>query len=154
MARDEATFISRERMAAFRRGYRIPLVDLLEAMRLLGWSIPPEDVGLDECRPFTDVRDMWRIFRLQIEDDPKRHPPTWVRALYRTSEWRTYDRLRCWISQHTTEAKKKKQLYDKQRYAALSAAAKTERVAKRRTARAAARLTGEVLGAAPNAGGR
>lgn len=146
MAR-EAPFISHERMAAFRRGYRMPVADLLRAMRLLGPSIPPEDVGLDQCVPFVEVRDMWRAFRLQIEDDPRRHPPTWVQALYRTPEWKAYDRFRAWISQHTTEAKKRKHLYDKRRYAALSAAAKTERVAKRRAARAAARLS-------PNAGGR
>lgn len=154
MAREQPPFISDERMASFKRGYRIPVAALLEAMRLLGPSIPPEDVGLDQCFPFVEVRDMWRAFRLQIEDDPKRYPPTWVRALYRTPEWQTYDRVRRWISQHTVAAKKRKSEYDRQRYSAFSAAQKAERVAKRRAARAAARLTGQVLGQAPNAGGR
>ncbi|MBI3201608.1 MAG: hypothetical protein HYZ29_08705 [Myxococcales bacterium] len=145
---EQPPFISLERMAAFRRGYRIPLATLLEAMRLLGPSIPPEDVGLDECRPFVEVRDMWRTFRLQIEDDPKRYPPTWLRAFYRTPEWRTYDRLRAWISQNAKVAKERKSLYDKQRYKALTVEQKAARVAKRRAARAAA------LGLAPRAGGR
>jgi hypothetical protein len=154
MAREQPPFISDERMAAFRSGYRIPVTTLLEAMRLLGPSIPPEDVGLDQCRPFTDVRDMWRVFRLQIEDDPKRYPPAWVRALYRTPQWRTYDRLRAWISRHTWDAKLWKREYDRQRYAALPTELKAERVAKRRAARAAARLTEKVLSRASSADGR